>query len=282
MSLLPYIFIFNIDHTIVGDILSIHNEYELLNIISYKLNKSIDIVDELNDGLLRPYFKDFIQFIKTKYDNIELFVYTGGSHRWVNNVIIPNIEKAINTNINKPYFTRENMNNDEYDKILGNIYDVIIDNLKSKYPLLNQDKYIKYIFNNQLIFIDDIKNNLKDYPEKQILCPKYKYNDYYDVIKKIKIKYDIKDEVFNNTKLLSYCNDNEIPIYNENGSLLQKNKKYQMLLNKYYKKKYSLLNNEYIKDTFFKTLIFIMKSFKSLNNKKIELINKKLLEKYSN
>ena len=187
MSLLPYIFIFNIDHTIVGDILSIHNEYELLNIISYKLNKSIDIVDELNDGLLRPYFKDFIQFIKTKYDNIELFVYTGGSHSWVNNVIIPNIEKAINTNINKPYFTRENMNNDEYDKILGNIYDVIIDNLKSKYPLLNQDKYIKYVFNNQLIFIDDIKNNLKDYPEKQILCPKYKYIDYYDVIKKLKL-----------------------------------------------------------------------------------------------
>ena len=282
MSLLPYIFILDIDHTIIGDVLSIHNEYELLNIISYKLNKSIDIVDELNDGLLRPYFKDFIQFIKTKYDNIELFVYTGGSHRWVNNAIIPNIEKAINTNINKPYFTRENMNNDEYDKILGNIYDVIIDNLKSKYPLLNQDKYIKYVFNNQLIFIDDIKNNLKDYPEKQILCPKYKYIDYYDVIKKIKIKYDIKDEVFNSTKLLSYCNDNEIPIYNENGSLLQKNKKYQMLLNKYYKKKYSLFNNEYIKDTFFKTLIFIMKSFKSLNNKKIELINKKLLEKYSN
>ena len=282
MSLLPYIFILDIDHTIIGAFLSIHNEYKLLNIISYKLNKSIDIVDELNDGLLRPYFKDFIQFIKTKYDNIELFVYTGGSHRWVNNTIIPNIEKAINTNINKPYFTRENMNNDEYDKILGNIYDIIIDNLKSKYPLLNQDKYIKYVFNNQLIFIDDIKNNLKDYPEKQILCPKYKYIDYYDVIKKIKIKYDIKNEVFNNIELLSYCNDNDIPIYNKNGSLLQKNKKYQMLLNKYYKKHYELLNNEYIKDTFFKTLISIMKSFKSLNNKKIELINKKLLEKYSN
>lgn len=58
---LPYILIFDID-IIIGDISLIINEYDILNIIhkNCKLENIINkmnIEEELENGLLRPYFK---------------------------------------------------------------------------------------------------------------------------------------------------------------------------------------------------------------------------------
>ena len=175
---LPYIFIFDVDNTIIGNVDYIGHEVVILDIITNKhSNNNYNITKELKTGLLRPYFKDFINFIIMKYKYVELYIYTNSPYDWTNNYTIPNIEKVIGKKFNKPYFTRENTN--KRNKLLGNIFDIIINNLKSKYPYLNDIKNIEYVFNNQLVFIDDIKNNLKDYPQKQILCPEYNYKDYY-------------------------------------------------------------------------------------------------------
>jgi hypothetical protein len=59
---LPFIFIFDIDNTIIGNISHQLNEYEILELINPSLIKNYDITEDLKFGLLRPNFKDFIEF----------------------------------------------------------------------------------------------------------------------------------------------------------------------------------------------------------------------------
>jgi hypothetical protein len=208
---LPYIFILDIDNTIIGEVQNCSYEYTALeyiykyckiNNINANCNIKIDIIDDLNEGLLRPYFIDFIHFIKKKYKNIEIYLYTNSSYDWINNGgLIDNIEKIVKIKFNKPYFTRKNTLNRQ--KLLGNLYDVIIEKIVKKYPLLKIDKNKKKVFDTQLVFIDDIPNNLKDYPDKQIICPEYTYMPYYNIKEKLIYKYNINPEIFNNTEILN-------------------------------------------------------------------------------
>lgn len=86
-------------------------------------------------------------------------------------------------------------------------------------------------------------------------------------------------KIFNNKDILKYMEDNDIYIYNKNGSLHQKNKDYVNIANMY-KTKHSQLSTELSKytDTYFKDLITKL-SNKSvsddyLSNKDIVFLNK--------
>jgi len=283
---LPYIFILDIDNTIIGDVYNCIGESIILNyIFKYcKINniiancdKKLDIINELNEGLLRPYFIDFINFIKSKYKNIEIYLYTNSAYSWINNSgFIDNIEKIVKIKFNKPYFTRENAL--DRQKLLGNIYDDIIEKNVKKYPLLKIDKNKKKVFDSQLVFIDDIPNNLKDYPDKQIICPEYIYKPYYNIKEKIIKKYNINPEIFNNKEILKIFENYDMPIYNENGSIYQKDIEFFQLSEILFIRHSELLNNEAIKDTFFKDLITILdknkKTIRKFDN--IPQINKEL------
>lgn len=285
---LPYIFILDIDNTIIGNITNCIGEWIILNHIHKycKMNniianckKKLDIIDELNEGLLRPYFIDFINFIKQKYINVEIYLFTKSSYKWINDGgYIENIEKICKTKFNKPYFTRENSLDGE--KLLGNIFDIIIKNLQRKYPLLKIDENKKKVFDNQLVFIDDIPNNLNDYPHKQILCPKYNYTPYYNIKEKIIKKYNIKFDIFDNQKILEIFEEVEIPIYNKNGSKYQQDIEFINLTEIKNIRSAELLNNTTLNDTFFKDLIIILnKNKKTIRNfDNISDINKELLK----
>ena len=282
---LPYIFILDIDNTIIGVVDNCTYEYSVLeyiykyckmNNINANCNKKIDIIDELNEGLLRPYFIDFINFIKKKYKNIEIYLYTKSAYFWINNSgLIDNIEKIAKIKFNKPYFTRENAL--ESQKLLGNIYDDIIEKMIKKYPLLKIDKNKKKVFESQLVFIDDIPNNLKDYPFKQIICPEYTYMPYYNIKEKIIYKYNINPEIFNNTEILNMFENYDIPIYNENGSVYQKDIEY-MHINEIKKIRLAqLYSNNSLNDTFFKDLITVLDKNKTIRKfDNIPEINKEL------
>jgi hypothetical protein len=86
-------------------------------------------------------------------------------------------------------------------------------------------------------------------------------------------KYQIKEEEFDKTEVLDFFNNNGIPIYNKNGSILQQDKIYQDLLELLLIRKSKLENTK--KDIFFKSLISIFNKNKSmkLNAKFIERIN---------
>ena len=278
-DILPYIFIFDIDNCIIGNVDYPIIECNLLEIIKMscdsknitkKCKKNINFVNELKKGLLRPYFVNFIKFIKKKYKNVELYVYTNSSYNWTHGGLVENIEKASGVKFNKPYFTRENSNFD-LSKSLTNVYKIIVKNLVKKYRSLNNKNMIKELFKNKVVFIDNIKDNLNDYPEKQITCPSYDFNYPYDILKKVKKKYIFKNEIFKEKNIDKFIETNikSPKFYKKQTNKITNLEKAKW---NYFKKKDKSLNK---KDLFYKKLKEILKKNKidKFTNENIELIN---------
>tara|TARA_B110000444_G_C18826938_1_gene590860 strand:- start:730 stop:1539 length:810 start_codon:yes stop_codon:yes gene_type:complete len=175
---LPYIFIFDIDQCIVGDVRHLLNETVIFRdlqehygkITNYKSNFDQD----MKNGLLRPGFIDFIHCIKKRFAPCELFLYTNSSYNWTNTMLVPTIEKATKIKFNKPYFTRES--SILLKKSLDEVYEKIFPILQKKYkiPLKHKD----FIINNNLLFIDNIKDNTSTHTNRQITCPEYDHCPY--------------------------------------------------------------------------------------------------------
>lgn len=254
---LPFIFIFDLD-VILGNTNFILKEYELLNIIHKKckidniFNKCIDkydLTDELEEGLLRPNFTNFIQFITNKFNNVEFYIYSSNySNKWINSGIITNIEKISNIKINKPYLIQLL----SFDVIISSIISSII----SKYPSLKSNKNIETVINNQLLFFNSTQNN--NYSKLQIIPKIYNYNTYYNFHEKFINKYNINIDSFDNDEVLRFYDDNFLPIYNNNGTIFQKDIQLNLIIDLWWRRT-TELNNDFKLDTFFKDLIILFK-----------------------
>lgn len=288
MSKYPFIIILDIDQTIIGTVNQLCKEREVLEYI-YNLCKkrrlekcirqnNVDMQKELNDGLLRPYINEFIQYCNSKFKNVEIFFYTNSSYNYTNTFLATNVEKALKVKVNKPYFTRENsmIINGKYKKSLVNIFPFIIKSLVKKYPIMKNEKIIDYIIHNRFVFIDDIKENTFEYENRQIICPRYDFRYYNDIPEKLLNKYKMNPEIFNSRDILEYLHNMNIPIYNKRGNIHQQNKEYIDLW-KEQQRKYSEVSK--VKDEFFKDLIkeFSKKSVSNefLSDKNIIKINKR-------
>ena len=288
MSKYPFIIILDIDQTIIGTVNQLCKEREVLEYI-YNLCKkrrlekcirqnNVDMQNELNDGLLRPYINEFIQYCNNKFKNVEIFFYTNSSYNYTNTFLATNVEKALKVKVNKPYFTRENsmIINGKYKKSLVNIFPFIIKSLVKKYPIMKNEKIIDYIIHNRFVFIDDIKENTFEYENRQIICPRYDFRYYNDIPEKLLNKYKMNPEIFNSRDILEYLHNMNIPIYNKRGNIHQQNKEYIDLW-KEQQRKYSEVSK--VKDEFFKDLIkeFSKKSVSNefLSDKNIIKINKR-------
>jgi len=290
MKKLPFIIIFDIDNTIIGDLGMLNKEYYLLEYI-YNICKKkgintkclsfehFDMQEELKNGLLRPFAADFINYCNKKFKNAEVFFYTNSSYKWTNGALGENIEKALKIKVNRPFFTREDSMSLYRKKSLANIYPTIITSLLKRYPSLNDEKIAEHIFNNRTIFIDDIMDNIFAYTNRQLVCPAYEYMPYYDVYEKCITKYKIDPLIFNDKDILQYMANNDIHIYNKNGNIYQKNKEYIAIANLYNLKRYEI-NKKENNDTYYKELIAELSkksvSTKCLTDKNIKAINKKI------
>ena len=219
----PFIIIFDIDQTIIGNVNMQSKENDLLEFIYNTCKKKginnecqnidLDMQEELNNGLLRPYVRDFITFCDKKLKNVEVFFYTNSNYKWTNKILGKSIEKALNIKINRPFFTRENSMTQDLKKSLANVYPLIIKSLLKKYPSMKDEKNTEYILNNRTIFIDDIKNNIISYTNRQLVCPAYDYYSYYNIYEKLITKYKMDPKIFNNKDILKYMEYNDIYIY---------------------------------------------------------------------
>jgi hypothetical protein len=264
---LPFIFIFDIN-SIIGNLEYVIEEFEILKIIHKNckieniLNNcitKINITDELINGLLRPYFKDFIDFIKNKYKTVEFYIYSPNySTRFINNGIIADIEKVSNIHFNKPYILN----------LLDDTINLIFSNLISKYPSLKIAKNKSFVIENQLLYFSNNIN--KTFENIQLITPKYDYKYYYDIKLKIINKYLIKEDVFNNKEVLDYFDDNCIPIYNKNGTLEQQDNQIQIMLELYLLRKLEI-NNKNINDTYFNNVILLLKKKRNLKINKLTI-----------
>lgn len=269
---LPFILFLDIDQTTIGDLHMCLKEYKILGMIpNQKPSKMIDLQHELSSGLLRPFIKDFLAFCQKKFNqHFELFFYTNSSYEWAS-CIVPQIEKALGFKANRPIFTRENSLN--YTKTIVNIFPLIQKSLIKKYPLIANETHIKTIFNERMIFIDDLKENLYDYPSRQIVCPEYAFKPYYSIPEKIIEKYKLPASVFDDQNILSYMDTYDIAIHNANGSVHQQNEEYCMLMHLYQTTRVEILNTKYKKDTVFLDMITAFEKIDVFTDKEIQKIN---------
>jgi hypothetical protein len=294
MKKFPFIIIFDIDNTIIGDESNLIDELNLIRYI-YNICKKkginskcfsidlVDIQDELKNGLLRPYVSDFVRFCNTKFKNVEVFFYTGYS--WTNLVIGKNVEKALKIKINRPFFSRAYSMNSK--KSLANTYPMMIKSLVSRYPSLKDADVSEYILKNRTIFIDDTANNLFAYTDRQFICPVYNaaVNAYDDIYDKLIRKYKFDPKVFDDKDILEYLHDNNILVYNANGNEFQKNKEYIAIAKTYHaiKKEIEKSEEKQSEDTYFKDLIAELSNKKISNDiltdKNIAMMNGKLLSR---
>jgi hypothetical protein len=89
-------------------------------------------------------------------------------------------------------------------------------------------------------------------------------------------KYNIPASAFDNDDILKFCSSEHIPIYNLKGSDLQKDMLYINL-----QKASQIRRSELSKkpDTFFKTLMELLKNTNEVNDKVIQKINAKIATK---
>ncbi len=171
----PYIFILDIDGTMIGDITPQIMLYELnltLKDKHLKIN-SKEFENKLISGILRPNLDAFLKKMsETFHDKCEFFIYTSAEKQWTC-FLIPHIERILKIKFNRPLFTRDNCQliNGDYKKSLTKILPKITSTLYKKYGKLDQ-KTIKerllIIDNNGSVYDDNDKKNL-------LVCPTYDY-----------------------------------------------------------------------------------------------------------
>lgn len=191
--MLPIIFIFDLDSTLIGDSNPILDYYDLIQFIkNARISNKITIEQVsdlefkslpnwktvLNPSIIRPYLKDFLQSLQTYFSNAEFFIYSAGETEYVRNMV-KFIEKNIGIRFNRPLFSRTDCVLDETDHFSKSIiteFPKIIQSLSliDKYSKLNLEKYTDDILKHSVLFIDD-RNSLWDNKEKWLKCPSYNY-----------------------------------------------------------------------------------------------------------
>ena len=110
----PYIIVFDVDGTLIGDIRPQLVLYELYSALktkdvktANKFLKASDFRMKLNQGILRPHVGKFIKKMQQTYDNIEFYIYTASEKGWAQ-FLIPHLENCLNIKFKRPLLTREN------------------------------------------------------------------------------------------------------------------------------------------------------------------------------
>ena len=185
MSLSPLVILIDLDGTIQGDVNNQVQEYIFLDKLTKKLHggnvilkqNKMDVMYDMEQKLLRPYFKSFMMMMKKHFEeDIELFVYTASEKKWAN-YIIPIIESLIGLKFNRPIFTRSdciwNNTQNKYFKSIDSIHKKISRCLQTKYSKLNKNLTLKY---NDMYLIDNNYTLIHGEEHKLILCPTYDYS----------------------------------------------------------------------------------------------------------
>lgn len=160
-----YVFIIDLDSTIIGDCRYQLYLYNMSKIFTYNNKKSFININKIllpyykeNSKLVRPHFIYFINKMREIYsNNVYFYVYTASSKDWAE-LEIKLIEKANNIKFNRPIFTNNEckINNNEFTKSIS----PLLSKIKPKNP--------------EIIIIDD-SDVYTDFKNSQIQCKPYNY-----------------------------------------------------------------------------------------------------------
>lgn len=194
----PRIIVLDIDGTFFGNVNNYVDRWYVLEYIKARNmagSSGLSISFPESSRLVRPGFIDFIKELG-RGEEIEFFIYTAGAPEWVN-YIIPVMEAAYGIRFRRPIFTRDdcvwgpahsesaNRGGLMYVKSMETIWGRIVKSLVGDYPALQNDEVCDRVFDNGLMFVDNTPFVLMDSHERQLLCPSYEYEEYFDALEGI-------------------------------------------------------------------------------------------------
>lgn len=262
-----YVFIIDLDGTIIGDCIYQAEIYKI-SLILNKLKIKLKINDILEDcykektRLIRPYFKLFIEKMKEYYPTSYFYIYTASEKKWAEKEIMI-IEKILNIKFERPIFTRKDCQ-------------IIIkdDKVNIKKSIENIKKRIK-IKNSEILIIDD-NDVYMDNNERLIKCNIYNYKyfcNYWDYIPINKISNKI---VLN--YLQSLIKNNRLNPIIDKKTMKEQKRYYDWLSEKC--DEINRTNKKYKNDKFWLILakILIENKIINFNNNTIKFIHNKIAE----
>lgn len=265
----PFVFILDLDGTIIGDCVYqvvLQNIEDVAKTNKLKTNSKNMLTDCYSESskLIRPYFKYFINHIKSRYENSKFYIYTASEKTWANKEISM-IEKTHNLKFNRPIFTRDDCIIDSFG-----VYKKSVKNILPRIVKANKKNKIKsdniLVIDNNKVFID-FNNNM-------IECPTYNYAHFCDIWDKI------DEEGTQNASLSRLINNlimtNKACKYSNCSKLNSKQMehRHKWMYKKY--KKLNKINKPYEKDIFWKRLAnaIIDKNIKKFDKNNVELLRK--------
>lgn len=186
---LPYIFILDLDGTIVGNVQYQVSRFSLLNIIQRHGLKSPSLKDTpkaygSSEKLIRPGFQECIKTLRANYPWCHIFVYTASEKKWAIQEL-QWIEKSTGMAFNRPIFTRSDcviQSTGAIRKSLKKILPRIFNSISKQTPLTNDEK--RFIIQNQLMIIDDNAVYI-DGQDHILLCASYNFQYCEDILEGI-------------------------------------------------------------------------------------------------
>ena len=281
----PYVFILDLDGTIIGDCSYQCDLYNLQNILkkniknfnkatssSFNKNK-IDCEKKLNESysneslLIRPYFTKFMYAIKKFYSSSFIFVYTASEKTWANKEIAI-IEKQNNIKFNRPIFTRDNCIIDKNGMIKKSVIKII--------PHLLKTMKVKkdYDISKKLLIIDN-NPTFVDFKDNFLLCPTYNYIQFSNLWEDLSNK-----EYFKCKELKNFVMKMVVQKKMHNIKQTTKPKKQERLYKWLYKKHRNInkYNCSYANDTFWRDITVLIRhhNIKEYNKKIIMSMQKSI------
>ena len=288
----PYIFLLDLDGTIIGDcsyqcdiyniqeiirknIILKNTNIQLVNLAKYKsqCDKNLEHCYNLQSKLLRPHFATFMSEMRKKFPNSYFFIYTASEKTWANKEILI-IEKQNNIKFNRPIFTRDNCIKDSSGNIKKSVNKILPQLLKAlKIPKTQMATATGTIFGNNIIIIDNNPTFI-DYTDHLLLCPTYDYLKFHNLWENIPLEYAKIGELKQFVSRLIASKKMYVKNNPANSIILEKLHKW--LYRKY--KKVNKYNNKYTNDTFWLNLTTLIKhhNITTFNKKNITLLHRSL------
>lgn len=218
---LPYIFILDWDGTIAGRVDFQCQKYTLhatLKKHGVKLpNAAIPSAFYPEQGLIRPGFSNFLMGAQSLFPNAFFFVYTASEKQWALQEIAW-MEKTHNVHLDRPIFTRDDCivdSSGNFRKSIKNVAPRIFRYVskKMKHKFTTREK--EYVLHRHMLIIDDNSVYL-DRQDRLLLCPRYNYIYYDNIVDQIPEKL-LKHPVINQQILQLVNSDLICPMLHHQG-----------------------------------------------------------------
>lgn len=252
MKILPILFIFDMDNTIIGNSINLINYKNFVEDINYNKYWKNYLKENF---LIRPYLKTFLKEVKELYPTAEFFIYSVGTRNYVN-YIIETLEEELEIKFNRPLATREDASiskdTNEYIKELNGQQSKIFETLEKKYGKFDENTR-EIILKERTIIIDD-NPRVWNGDIRHIICKPYNY------IPIIELDYNLMMRIYENKDIYMKAKNYISDLIPNKDKLTFDEFMYNYHLNivEQYSKIKEINRNEY-KDDFFKKLLNKMK-----------------------